>query len=137
MSETTTDPAAPVAFLTGTYAEALALTREARDYIALQEGGEREGMEAVDQMVASCESMRITTRLTQVMAWLMVQRAVQEGEMTREEARQPQHRLGAHAICETREPPIPARLPPRMQDLLERSLSLYERVARLDRMLDG
>ena len=81
--------------------------------------------------------MRITTRLTQVMAWLMIQRAVQAGEMTRDEARQPEHRLGAKDICETSEPAAPAELPPRMSDLLQRSRALYERVARLDSLLDA
>jgi len=138
MTQTTTHPTdAGVAFLNGTYAEAMALTCEARDYVALQEAGERAGLNPVDQMVASCESMRMTTRLTQVMAWLLVQRAVQAGEMTRDEARQPQHRLGAHEICETEEPPVPAELPPRLQDLLARSHALYTRVARLDAMLDA
>ena len=126
-----------VAFLNGTYTEALALTREARDYVALQEKAERKGLTPADQLVASCESMRITTRLTQVMAWLMIQRAVQAGEMTRDEARQPEHRLGAKDICETSEPAAPAELPPRMSDLLQRSRALYERVARLDALLDA
>ncbi len=137
MSQDTLQSAAtPVAFLNGTYAEALALTREARDYIALQERSERQALAPADQLVASCESMRLTTRLTQVMAWLLVQRAVQAGEMTREDARQPEHRLGAREICEA-EPPAPAELPPRLGDLLQRSQALYERVARLDALLDA
>jgi regulator of CtrA degradation len=126
-----------VAFLNGTYSEALSLTREARDYIALQERADRQALGTAEQLVASCESMRLTTRLTQVMAWLLVQRAVQAGEMTREEARQPEHRLGAHEICEVEEPLMQAELPPRMQDLLQRSRALYSRVARLDAMLDA
>lgn len=128
---------AGVAFLNGTYAEALALTREARDYIALQERADRQDLGAIDQLVVSCESMRLTTRLTQVMAWLLVQRAVQAGEITRDEAREPQHRLGAREICEAGSPPMDAELPSRMRDLLARSHALYSRVARLDAMLDA
>lgn len=125
-----------ITFLNGTYAEALALTQEARDYVALEERAERKGLKPADQLVAACESMRITTRLTQVMAWLLVQRAVQAGEMTREDARRPEHRLGAQEICETADLSVPADLPPRMVSLLSRSHALYERVSRLDAMLD-
>ncbi|WP_119168554.1 DUF1465 family protein [Algihabitans albus] len=125
-----------ISFLNGTYAEALALTQEARDYVALEERAERKGLRPADQLVAACESMRVTTRLTQVMAWLLVQRAVQAGEMTRDDARQPQHRLSAKEICETSELSAPADLTPRMMHLLSRSHALYERVARLDALLD-
>ena len=45
------------------------------------------------------ESMRLTTRLMQVASWLLVQRAVREGELDPREACQPRYRLGAEAVC--------------------------------------
>lgn len=127
---------APVTFLDGTYREALALTREARDYVALQERLDREGLAPEVQLIASCESLRLTARLTQVMAWLLVQRAVHAGEIGAEEARAPEHRLGGREVC-TAEPSLPPeRLPARLSELLARSGELYRRVARLDAALD-
>ena len=122
-----------VAFLNTTYEEALELAREARDYLGIQDSSERDELEPLTKLAASCEFMRLTTRLSHVIAWLLVQRAVQAGEITREEAVKPHHRLGGHKVCSGNE--SAEGLPPRLSALLERSLSLYERVARLDAML--
>jgi len=130
-------PAPSVAFFDNTFEEAMALTREARDYLTFQEKADLAELDPVSRMAASCESMRVTARLTQVVAWLLVQRAVHAGEITREQAKQPQYRLSGREVCADAKPVAEAALPERLCDLLQRSLSLYERVSRLDRMLDG
>lgn len=125
-----------VAFFDRTYEEALQLARETRDYIAAKGQGERSGMSPDLRLAASCEEMRITARITQVMAWMLVQRAVHAGEMTREEAAAEPNRLSGEAACLS-EPVVPqTELPPRLCELLDRSRSLYERVQRLDASLD-
>lgn len=129
-------PDTTVAFFDSTFEEALALTREARDYLTHAEPRERERMTPNDRMLASCEAMRMTSRLTQVMAWLLVQRAVHAGEMTREQARAPEYRLGGQSVCGEVKPPVEGQLQPRLAELLERSLRLYQRVARLDALQD-
>ena len=75
-----------IAFLDGTYEEALKLTREARDYLAVQESNDLARLAPEARLVASCETMRLTSRLSQVMAWLLVQKAVHAGEMARDAA---------------------------------------------------
>jgi len=125
-----------VTFFDSTFEEALALTREARDYLTHAEPREREHLTPNDRMLASCEAMRLTSRLTQVMAWLLVQKAVHAGEMTREEARAPEFRLAGKSVCEDTRPPVEGQLQPRLAELLDRSLSLYRRVARLDALQD-
>ncbi len=126
-----------VAFFDSTFEEALALTREARDYLTHIEPAERREMTAADRMVASCETMRLTSRLTQIMAWLMVQKAVHAGEMTREEAAAPEFRLSGKEVCEETTPVLEGTsLQPRLVELLETSHNLYQRVARLDAMQD-
>ena len=79
--------------------------------------------------------MRMTARLTQVIAWLMIQRAVQEGEVSREEAIEEKYRLDGHDVCGDTALIEDQPLPPRLTELLDRSLGLYERVARLDAMM--
>ena len=124
------------ALIVRTYDEALALTREVRDYIASQAPADKAALDHDTQLLASCEEMRVTARLTQVMAWLMLQRAVQDGEVAREDAAKPENRLGGQATC-LGEPAVdPADLPERLTDLLARSRSLYERIQRLDLMLE-
>src|SRR3546814_16267279 len=90
-----------------------------------------------DRMLASCEAMRIASQLTQVMAWLLVQKAVHAGEMTREDARAPEFRLAGKSVCAEAAPPVEGTLQPRLAELLERSLSLSLRVARLATLKEG
>jgi regulator of CtrA degradation len=82
------------------------------------------------------ESMRLTTKLMQVASWLLVHRAVREGDMTDDEARAERYRIrdvesGAAAA------PLSSRgqLPETLKDLRERADRLYERVLRLDARL--
>ena len=127
---------APPAFFGRTFDEALALTREARDY--LRDYGEEESRELAVEVAAhfSVETMRLTSRLTNMMAWLLVQRAVHQGELPREEFRDDDSwRLGGAEIC-LQEPEVdPELLPPYLYDLLRRSERLYSRIARLDGMV--
>jgi regulator of CtrA degradation len=125
-----------VAFFDSTFEEALALTREARDYLTHGEPRQREHMTPNDRMLASCESMRLTSRLTQVMAWLLVQKAVHAGEMSREEAKAEEFRLAGKTVCEETKPPVEGSLQPRLAELLDRSHHLYQRVSRLDALQD-
>ena len=125
-----------VAFFGRTYHEALSLTREARDYIAGNLGKDRGAESADARLASSCEEMRLTARMTQIMAWLLLQRAIHEGEVPRSEALKAENRLAGQETC-LAEPVIPdVELPPRLNDLMMRSRALYERIQRLDAMLD-
>ncbi|MEX0759637.1 MAG: DUF1465 family protein [Tistlia sp.] len=126
-----------ISFLDGTYREALALTREARDYVLHQERRDKAALPPDQQLVASCESLRMTARLTQVVSWLMVQKAVQAGELDRTQAAAPELRLSGHEVCGVTEPAGPIALPDRLGELLQRSHALYSRVERLDALLDS
>jgi regulator of CtrA degradation len=67
-------------------------------------------------------------------SWLLVHRAVREGEMTAPEARDPKYRLGARSVCSTTVDALPG-LPARLLDLLERSKRIYERIDRIETTL--
>ncbi len=130
------DAATSVAYFDSTLQEAMTLTREARDYLAYQKKSDLDKLSPVGRMVASCESMRVTARVSQVVAWLLVQKAVHAGEITRDEAAEPQYRLSGHGVCEENEAVAEEALPERLVELLDRSLKLYQRVSRLDAMLE-
>ncbi len=115
----------------------MSLTREALDYIAYQEKADLAKLSQVARMAASCESMRLTARMTQVIAWLLVQKAVHAGDLTRAEAAAPRFRLAGHEVCDNDQPLTAEPLPERLAELMARSHHLYRRVARLDAMLDG
>ena len=86
-------------------------------------------------MAVSCATLKVTSRLTQVIAWLLVQRAVQAGELSRDQAARPKYRLSGKVACSQRMPVDAGPLPGDLADLLQRSWRLYERIARLDAMI--
>jgi regulator of CtrA degradation len=122
------------AFFGKTYGEALALLAEVRDWLAEVEPQERRRLDPLDRLLLCRETMRLTARLTQVMAWLLAQRAVQEGEITQDEALLGHEALATLAVCMEEGGGEEAALPPPLVDLLERSRRLYVRVARLDEL---
>jgi regulator of CtrA degradation len=118
-----------------TYDEALALVEEARNYVAYVEPRERPRLDFGARLEVSCESMRVTSRLTQVMAWLLMQRAVAEGEISLDQAITPDNRLGGQEVCLKSRANNPEGLPKSLKSLMERSLNLYIRISRLENRL--
>ena len=94
-----------------------------------------------DALIYASQSMRLTTRLMQVASWLLVQRALKEGEMSGAEARAEKYRLVPENQDDSANTePLAhhaASLPALLLDLLARSEKLYERIVRLDRSLYG
>ncbi len=131
-----TVPATPISFFDNTFEEALALTRQARSYFASRDMEKPIGATPEAQLLTSCESMRVTARLTQVVAWFLVQKAVHNGEMPKEEALKPEYRLQGHGVCDQDSPEFDADMPTELRSLLDQSHRLYQRVARLDALLD-
>src|SRR5215471_21629105 len=82
-----------------TFDEGMALVEETARYL---DGRGREESRALPRKVAllyAGESMRVTTRLMQAASWLLVQRAVHEGDMRAEDAARERYRLGSKEIC--------------------------------------
>lgn len=115
------------------YVEAMVLADEARSYF--DEGGraDREALGAMARVTFSCESLKVTTRLMHIIAWLLTQRAVEAGELTRREALDPSRRLGTAPATELA---VYAGLPRAAQTLVTASADLHRRVARLDAALE-
>ncbi len=115
--------------VSGLYVEAMVLADEVRAYFDEQGRGDREGMSPLERVSLSCESIKVTTRLMHIIAWLLTRRAVQAGEISQEESINPDRRLGEAADSEAI---ALDRLPIRARSLISASLDLYQRVARLD-----
>ena len=79
--------------------------------------------------------MRLTTRLMQVASWLLLQRAVNEGELTRTQALAERHRVKLSRQDLGCPPEVYEELPATLRDLSRRSLRVQERVIHLDRSL--
>jgi len=128
--------AQPTAFFAKTYDETLGLLVEVRDYVVEGEQRDRAALTPVVGAKLSCEALRVTARLTQVMAWLLAQKAIHAGELSTEEVIERHDRLTDIAVCMDEEPADEVvGLPARFRELMERSHRLYIRVARLDEMI--
>jgi regulator of CtrA degradation len=115
------------------YVEAMLLADEARAYFDVLGRAERDSLEALSRVTFSCESLKVTTRLMHIIAWLLTQRAVQAGELTAVDALSPSRRLGE--APET-EPATLDAMPSHARTIIATSIDLHRRVARLDASLD-
>lgn len=125
---------ASLAFFNKTYGDAVDLLVEARNYVAFRKSSDSRDLDMEARLLVSQETLRITSRLTQVMAWLLSQRAVQHGEMTPEEALSDAFAISGESVCADDRWTRDERLPEAVRSLLERSLNLYNRVRRLEDM---
>ena len=119
-----------------TFQEGMALVEETAGYL---DGSGRQESKLLSRNAAlayAAESMRLTTRLMQVASWLLVQRAVREGDMAPEAACDERYRLAADDICRATGDAV-EDLPNGLLGLLDRSERLYERVRHLDRRMYG
>jgi len=112
------------------FREGMDLVEETAAYL---DGAGRQDSKLLSRNAAlayASESMRLTTRLMQVASWLLVQRAVREGDMAPEAAFDASYRLNAEAADERA--PAPEPLPAPLAELVGRSERLFERVRHLD-----
>lgn len=118
-----------------TFEDGMGMVEETATYL---DGPGREASKVLPRRVALAyagESMRLTTRLMQVASWLLVQRAILDGEMSPAQAAQDKYRLGAREVCLADAMEGSELLPAKLCELLETSSHLYDRVDRLDKMM--
>lgn len=115
------------------YSEAMVLADEARTYFDEAGRVEREALDPLVRVSFSCESLKVTTRLMHVIAWLLTQRAVQSGELHANDALDPARRLGDAPVTDAA---LFAVLPTRARDMIESSVDLHRRVALMDEAQD-
>jgi regulator of CtrA degradation len=111
------------------YVDAMVLADEARGYFDDAAKVARDSLDPIARVSFSCESLKVTTRLMHIIAWLLTQRAVDAGELAPRDALDPSRRLGPEPQSDI---VVLGTLPPEAQALVMSSEELYRRVARLD-----
>jgi regulator of CtrA degradation len=113
------------------FREGMDLVEETAAYLDGAGRTEAKALERAVSLTYATESMRLTTRLMQMASWLLLHRAVKEGEMTLTQANREKTKVKLTAAD-----PGPTdtveKLPEQLQELIARSMSLQERVRRLD-----
>lgn len=120
-----------------TFDEGMSLVEETARYLDGRGRDEARDLPRKAALLYAGESMRVTTRLMQAASWLLIQRAVHDGEMRAEDAAGERYRLGSKEICFGGRGEAVDMLPETLRDLLVRSENLYCRIARLEEVLFG
>jgi len=113
------------------FREGMDLVEETAGYL---DGAGRTDAKSLDRSASlayATESMRLTTRLMQLASWLLLHRAVKEGEMSLAQANREKVKVKLTA-ADPAAKEILERLPATLQELIERSMSLQVRIRRLD-----
>ena len=129
MSEQTANEAGPVSFgerlansqvFTDLFRDGMALVEETASYLDGAGRQDSKKLERAASLAYATESMRLTTRLMQLASWLLLHRAVKEGEMSLAQAQKEKIKvkLGGGEVGEEQNikllpaPTPPAHAPP-------------------------
>src|SRR5271169_1134250 len=113
------------------FRDGMALVEETASYLDGTGRSESKKLERSAALVYATESMRLTTRLMQLASWLLLHRAVKEGEMTLAQASREKTKVRL-ASCEPGDSKSLTLLPEKLQELISRSTKLQGEVRRLD-----
>jgi regulator of CtrA degradation len=117
------------------FKEGMGLVEEAAAYL---DGAGREDAKALarnEALAYAAESMRLTTRLMQIASWLLLQRAVNQGELTRTQSASDRHRVKLNNQELASSPDVFQKLPARLRELALHSLRLQARIIHLDQLI--
>ena len=117
------------------FREGMALVEETAEYLDGQGRREARGLIPPVSLAYATESMRLTTRLMQLASWLLIRRAVNEGELAPEEAEKEEHKVKLKPVQFPQRTADYESLPGRLRELIDASLRLHQRVVKLDGMI--
>lgn len=120
------------------FREGMGLVEQTAGYLDGDGRAESNRLTRSAALTYASESMRLTTRLMQIASWLLVQRAVSEGEITTMQAQREKERVkltsqDGGGASDTQM----AGLPERIRFLVAASLRLHARILHLDRLIGG
>ena len=113
------------------FRDGMALVEETATYLDGPGRAESKALQRSAALAYATESMRLTTRLMQLASWLLLHRAVKEGEMSLSQANKEKTKVKLSA-ADTHDPNNLELLPETLRALIERSQTLQSKVRRLD-----
>ena len=113
------------------FREGMGLVEETATYLDGPGRQQSKKLERAAALAYATESMRLTTRLMQLASWLLLHRAVKEGEMSLAQASKEKSKVKLSAT-DSHDPNNIELLPQALRDLVARSQKLYAKVRRLD-----
>jgi regulator of CtrA degradation len=117
------------------FKEGMGLVERTAAYLDGDGRTEAKALKPPVSMLYATESMRLTTRLLEMASWLLIRRALKEGEITAEEAERKRQRLKLKSLSRPSHVRSFDELPESLRALIEKSFSLQDRIVQLDRAI--
>jgi len=114
------------------YDEGMGLVERTAEYLDGPGRVEAKKLSRLAATLYAAESMRLTTRLMQVASWLLLQRAANSGEMSRDQVAAEKAKVRLDTASAQAEAIGWGELPAGFVDLVDRSLSFQALVRRMD-----
>ena len=114
------------------YKEGMALVERTASYLDGPGRKEAKGLKAPLTLTYATESMRLTTRLLELASWLMLHRALKDGEIDQQQAAARRQRVKLGPTGRPSHVKGFEDLPSGLRDLVNMSFALNDRIARLD-----
>ncbi len=116
------------------YSQGMGLIEEVAAYLDGEGRKESRKLNREAAFVYASESMRLTTRLMQMASWLLLQRAIREGEITSQSALDEKEKIKFFTSTSNKSGPGWSELPKELLSYIEKGERLYEQVIRFDRL---
>jgi regulator of CtrA degradation len=117
------------------FSEGMALVERSAAYLDGEGRSESKGLPSQITVLYATESMRLTTRLLELASWLLIRRALKEGEITPSEAEAKRARVKLQTLGRPAHTTGFSELPPGLRALIEASFTLHDRIVQLDRAM--
>lgn len=121
----------------GLFRDGMGLLEQTADYLDGSGRADSRELTRLGGLAYATESMKLTTRLMQLASWLLLQRSVNNGEMSPEQAASEKRKVRLDHPEDRERSAGFDELPPALRSLIEQSLRLQARVRHLDRQLRG
>jgi regulator of CtrA degradation len=118
------------------FREGMGLVERTAAYLDGQGRKEARALRGPVAVLYATESMRLTTRLLELASWLMIRRALKEGEITPQEARNKRDRVKLRSPGRPTHVKGFSELPQGLRNLIEASYALNDRIFMLDRAIE-
>lgn len=113
----------------------MALVERTAAYLDGEGRRESKGLPASTTVLYATESMRLTTRLLDLASWLLIRRALKEGEISDDEANKKRQRVKLQSLGRPQHTKGYDELPSGLRALIEDSFALHDRIVQLDRAM--
>lgn len=117
------------------FREGMLLVEQTAAYLDGEGRKESKGLASNISVLYATESMRLTTRLLDLASWLLIRRALKEGEISEEEARYKRAKVKLKSLGRPSHIKNFDQLPAGLRDLVVASFALHDRIVRLDKAM--